>query len=310
MGDPPAASSTPATPPSSEPPIRVEALEQLSKKELQKRANEYFAQLETCGHEQEPAVLAKAQFYLRQLEHRWDSRVSIRDLILEIIVILLIGGEIYMSIRQEGQQRTNFNDQQTVLKNMLTSSQKTAETLTALKSTTEVMNQAVGRNAAASEQSAETASRTLHMSERAYVTASVYLSSPPTAGQPVHAVAKLANSGRTTAVDLSSKFRLIFVLKQVSEKDAYTQAFTQVHLPYSSSTILGAGESTEMVTDTPRTLTAEEVKAIESRVMVLYAFVEVSYKDLFGRQHHTQRCTLYDSNIKGMIDCSTLNNAD
>jgi hypothetical protein len=126
--------------PAPEPSLSVEALEKLSKEELRKKANAYFAQLATCGHEQEPAVLAKAQFYLRQLEHRWDSWISTRDLILEIIVILLIGGEIYMGIRQERQQQSNFKAEQGVLTNMLVSSQKTADTLTDLQATTKVMS--------------------------------------------------------------------------------------------------------------------------------------------------------------------------
>jgi len=99
--------------------------------------------LENCGHEQEPAVLAKAQFYLRQLEHRWDSWVSTRDLILEIIVILLIGGEICISVWQERQQTKNFNDQQQVLENMLTNSQTTATTLGTLQSTTQTMSESL-----------------------------------------------------------------------------------------------------------------------------------------------------------------------
>jgi hypothetical protein len=106
------------------PHLSVEELDKLSKKELRKKANECFILLDICGNEQKPAVLAQAEFYMRELEHRWDSRISIRDFILEIIVIALIGGEIWMSVRQEKQQSANFKEQQAVLTSMLTSSQK------------------------------------------------------------------------------------------------------------------------------------------------------------------------------------------
>jgi hypothetical protein len=125
------------------PYLSVEELDKLSKEELRKKANGCFILLDTCGNEQKAAVLAQAEFYMRELEHRWDSRISIRDFILEIIVIALIGGEIWMSVRQEKQQSANFKEQQAVLTSMLTSSQTTATTLASLQSTTQTMSSAV-----------------------------------------------------------------------------------------------------------------------------------------------------------------------
>jgi hypothetical protein len=299
-------------PPPPEPSISVEALEKLSKKELRKRANDYFAQLATCGHEQEPAVLAKAQFYLRQLEHRWDSRISTRDLILEIIVILLIGGEIYMGIRQEGHQRANFNDQQGVLKNMLTSSQKTADTLTALKSTTEVMNEAVKRSAAATEANAVTSAQTLHMSERAYLAATVSMPTPPKAGDKIHVIVSIANAGKGLAIDVVTGSRLVIVPKDTTPENALAFAISTMPAPQSaaSKTPIVAGQQTQQILDSPRPLTEDEVKNIENQNNVIYTFVDATYKDLFGRAHRFQLCSFYYPPTKQTASCSTLNKAD
>jgi hypothetical protein len=127
--------------------MRVEEVEKLSKKELRARANACFAQAEVPGYERGP-LLFEAQFYMRELEHRADSRVSIRDLILEIVVIALIGWEIHMGYRQSADQATEFGQQQKIFQNLETSSQATADTMTALKSTTENMNGALQKQLA------------------------------------------------------------------------------------------------------------------------------------------------------------------
>src|SRR5579859_1880427 len=100
---------------------------------------------------------------LCEYKDRW---VSGRDLFLELVVIALIGWEIWLSYAADRQQAQNFNAQQTVLQNLQTSSKATAETLTSLKTTTEAMNTSVQRNAAAAEANAATSAQTLHMSER------------------------------------------------------------------------------------------------------------------------------------------------
>jgi hypothetical protein len=127
--------------------MRVEEVEKLSKKELRSRANACFANAEVPGYERGP-LLFEAQFYMRELEHRADSRVSIRDLILEIIVIALIGWEIYMGYRQEANQAAQFGSQQKIFQNLEKSSEATAGTLTALQTTTENMNGALQKQLA------------------------------------------------------------------------------------------------------------------------------------------------------------------
>jgi len=93
--------------------------------------------------EKGPGYLAEAQFYMRELEHRRDSFTSIRDLILELIVIALIGWEIHMSYRGEGMESQNFEKEQAIFTSLQASSAATAGTLIALEETSKQMNEAV-----------------------------------------------------------------------------------------------------------------------------------------------------------------------
>ncbi|HYU45933.1 MAG TPA: hypothetical protein VEK84_07115 [Terriglobales bacterium] len=78
--------------------MTAEELAHLSERELRQRANESFAQAESAGGLDKPYLLAEAQFYLRELERRADARISLRDLILEVVVIVLIGFEIVIGV--------------------------------------------------------------------------------------------------------------------------------------------------------------------------------------------------------------------
>src|SRR5713226_7504773 len=116
--------------------MRLKEIERLKKKDLKQRVDEAFAKADEKG----PGYLAEAQFYMRELEHRRDSFTSIRDLILEIIVIALIGWEIHMSYRGERLESQNFEKEQAVFANLQASSAATAKTLESLQKTTEEMN--------------------------------------------------------------------------------------------------------------------------------------------------------------------------
>ncbi len=115
--------------------MRLKEIEKLKRKELKQRADEAFEKADEKG----PAYLMEAQFYMRELEHRRDSWVSIRDLLLEIVVILLIGWEIWMGYRSEDLQTKNFKAEKEVFDNVKTSSGATADTLVAAKGTMEAM---------------------------------------------------------------------------------------------------------------------------------------------------------------------------
>ena len=109
--------------------LTVKELEKLSRRELRARADEIFNDAETRG----PGYLIGAQFYIGELARRADSRTSIRDLILEIIVIGMIGWEIWVGYRADDAQRQNFKVERAVLENLRDSSSATAQTLVAVK---------------------------------------------------------------------------------------------------------------------------------------------------------------------------------
>ncbi|HUO36243.1 MAG TPA: hypothetical protein VMU43_14740 [Candidatus Acidoferrum sp.] len=122
--------------------MRVEEFERLSRKLVRFRANEAFDAAEKFGI-QNTSKLLEAQFYMRELEHRYDSRISIRDFILEIVVILLIGWEIGLGYQQERQQRQAFNAQLQVLENLQKSTDTTANSLILAQANLSQMNQAL-----------------------------------------------------------------------------------------------------------------------------------------------------------------------
>jgi len=113
--------------------MRLREIEKLKKKDLKQRVDEAFAKSDEKG----PGYLAEAQFYMRELEHRRDSWVSIRDLLLEIAVIVLIGWEIHMSYRAERLQKENFADEKKVFQNLEKSSGATSDSLVAVRTSLE-----------------------------------------------------------------------------------------------------------------------------------------------------------------------------
>jgi hypothetical protein len=106
--------------------MRVEEFESTSKKQLRAKANERFARLDTAGGLDRPAILAEAQFYLREIDRRYESWISWRDLILEIVVIILIGLELYFGI-------TEGNKQAMILNQVNSSTAATADTMKVLQ---------------------------------------------------------------------------------------------------------------------------------------------------------------------------------
>ena len=116
--------------------MNLEELERLSRTQLRAKANEAFHSAEEEG----PGYLAQAEFYVRELQHRRDSWVSIRDFVLEIIVIGLIGWEIHMGYRAERLQSQNFEKEEKVFTNLEANSATTANTLTTVEGTMVTMN--------------------------------------------------------------------------------------------------------------------------------------------------------------------------
>lgn len=86
------------------------------------------------------AALVEAQFYLNEVERKSSSRVALRDLFLEIVVIVLIGGEIGLAVYQGTHQDEANRKQTAVLNNLERSTESTANLLSGLLDTTKQMN--------------------------------------------------------------------------------------------------------------------------------------------------------------------------
>jgi hypothetical protein len=125
--------------------MRLEELESLSKEDLRQKANEAFAQTETSyvAQRDRDKYYSEARFYVDEIERRSTSWVSIRDFVLEVVVIALIGWEIYMGYRQETQQSQSFQQEQAIWKNMEASSDATAKQSQATARQLESVNQSM-----------------------------------------------------------------------------------------------------------------------------------------------------------------------
>jgi Tfp pilus assembly protein PilO len=111
--------------------------------------NNNFERAIEAGDDERSALIAQAEFLMRELDRRHDSWVSLRDFILDIVVIALIGWEIHMSYRAESLQTENFKQEKEVFENLDKSSAATASTLKALSDTTQTMNKAIQSTAGA-----------------------------------------------------------------------------------------------------------------------------------------------------------------
>ena len=250
------------------------------------------------------------QHSIREYRERW---IPLRDLILQGFILLLIGGEIALAIAQGLRQERSFRAQQEVLTNLTSSSKSTADTLAALKQTTDRELEAMKKSSdaagrGADEQGAATASKTLHLSERAYLGLAIRLAQLPKANEKLKCVATTHNSGKTPAVDTESSFNCIVVEKGADENAAFAQAARSQ--AFVSKTVVADGQAIEQVIDSPEPLSEAAVQSINEGNSVIYGFLRVTYKDMFGREHHSRACTFYDPTEKRMVSCATMNSAD
>ncbi len=242
----------------------------------------------------------------QEYRERW---IPLRDFILEIAVVALIGWEIVLGIRQEKHQGANFDQQQKVLTSMQKSSEGTAKTLTALENTTETMNKSVERNAAAAEATSTTAAKSLVLSERAYVSC-VTTGDEPKDGEKLRARSLILNSGKTPAIDFEAKSMTGLVPKNVSIEEARKLALSAVFNEKASRSILGPGQSSQQGVESNAPLTTGELSALRDRTEIWYVFSLVRYKDTFNHQHLTETCNRYEPDHKVMVLCSAGNKAD
>ncbi len=127
--------------------MNLDELSQMSVEELRRTANERLGALDGAGMLDRGPILSEAQFYIDEIERRSaeserrkQSRVGVRDLILELVVIILIGLELYFGIVGGNKQlavlqtlKTSADQQLGVLQNLNTSAGETAKIMRSLR---------------------------------------------------------------------------------------------------------------------------------------------------------------------------------
>jgi hypothetical protein len=255
---------------------------------------------------------------------RHDRWTSLRDFLLEIVVIFMIGWEIHLGIKADREQNENFEKQQQVLSNLRDSSKSTADTLAALKQTTEAMRDMSGeelgemkKSATQSEKSAKTAveskeiaAKSLEVSQRAYVSGIFELAGPPKAGEKLHVKAVLENTGLTPALEVTSLIRMPILPIAQTLDSVHELAYGTVFSGTRSTTTLGHGQtfqqSIESITE-PSELDVTEIN--EGRIRV-YVFVLSTYRDSFDYPHKVELCVYYDPKFKQLMNCDKYNTAN
>jgi cytoskeletal protein RodZ len=279
-------------------------------------------ELQDIHYSKEKVEQARVWLTKRRSSSRWRERIT---LLLEIVVVLLIGWEIYLGYQQERLQSQNFEKQQQVLTNLETSSAATAKTLTSLQSATESMNTTLQmqldaakksaaqseRSAKAGEASASTASQALHVSQRAYVHITASLLKPPAEGERVHPIATIANVGHTPALDVAVLLFFSFVPASTAIKTArdIASAYPQSGPGHSLFT-LPSGQTSTNQTDSQGPYLQSMVDQMTNGEAVLYVFATASYKDVFGQPHHTEICGFYQPKLNTFGACAEYNKSD
>jgi hypothetical protein len=105
--------------------MKAEDFASATELELRRKANECFEKFENSGSHERPALLIEAQFYIGEIERRKQDKVARRDLLLELVVIILIGLELYFGI-------TGGNQQLATLQKLDASANMTAKALNTL----------------------------------------------------------------------------------------------------------------------------------------------------------------------------------
>ena len=128
--------------------VSLKRIDKLSKKELRQAIEDCFEEAPERDPVDRLAILQEAQFYTQELDRRHDSWISIRDFLLEIAVLGLISWEIHMGYQQQTHQDQAFEKEKVIWEHMDTSTKATADTMTALKTTTEIMSDSLQKQVA------------------------------------------------------------------------------------------------------------------------------------------------------------------
>lgn len=88
------------------------------------------------------AKLLEAQFYMQELDRRSGGRIALRDLVLEIVVIVLIGVEIILAVKQGKDEDILMDKQNGILTTLQKSTADNAASISALAIVTKAMSDA------------------------------------------------------------------------------------------------------------------------------------------------------------------------
>jgi hypothetical protein len=248
-----------------------------------------------------------------------ENFVSFRDFVLEMIVIYLIFSEISSGNKHEKHQDTLFSLQQTSLNSLNDRSADTVDSLKQLKTATDTLAQTMqkaleqaSKNAEASEKSAraaqasaETAIKALHVSERAYISATPEPKSTLKAGEKFTIGIDLFNSGKTAALDVVGSTKGLSVPSELTVDAAYKLSQTLITKGVASKTPVFAGGHLEQNMDSG-ILSDQDVLEITSGAKTYYIFVDIEYVDVYGKRHHTRTCAFYNSRTTHLSPCDSL----
>jgi len=259
---------------------------------------------------------------LQEYRERW---IPLRDLILEIAVIGLIGWEIHLGYQQESNQAGNFKEQQRVLKDLAGNTQTTAKILGDLETTTEKMKNSIEqelipqaqrsataseRSAKASEASSNTAVNALHLSERAYVSVQIKINAPLKVGEKASFTSLALNSGKTTAKSVTMQSRSYLAPTEMSLAAVHELAFmAPLHGTISKAIIASQGNLEQRWT-TQDKIDEGFLALIKDKKMILRLFVDLTYEDEFKVEHHAQACAFYNTDGDTMSICESFNTSD
>ncbi len=122
--------------------MTFEQFEKARPEDLKAQAKECFDLINSpqIPNEFQVAKLLEAQFYMQELDRRHGSWVATRDLILEIVVIVLIGAEIVLAVKQGVDEGVMMDKQNAILSKLNDSSSATATSMRLLAGMTKAMS--------------------------------------------------------------------------------------------------------------------------------------------------------------------------
>jgi hypothetical protein len=149
--------------------------------------------------------LTQAQFYMSEMDRRQSEidrkhnrRIAWRDVILEVVVIVLIGAEIILAIKQGKDEDKLMDKQNAILTTLQNNSADTSATLKGLLETTNKMNASAGTTAqtlGALKSTTESMSKSVHDQLDAYYDPALVLQFENASTR-----LQLANNGRTNVI--------------------------------------------------------------------------------------------------------------